>query len=80
MWLRRSMHLQSMCRSALVRCVSIIWTGICYIQVAVRQHVILSTDVCVRIQMESIVLYPCGDYDVIGYEARYLAFQHGSIS
>lgn len=64
----------------LVRCVGVVWTGICYIQVTVRQHIVLAAYVGVGVKMKPVVLYPGGDDDVIGNKTRHLAFQYGGVA
>lgn len=67
-------------RSTLVRGVSIVWTGVRYIQVTVRQNVVLPADFSVGIEVEATVLYPCGDDDIVGNKARHLTLEHSRVS
>jgi hypothetical protein len=67
------------CCPTLVGRVRIIWTDISYIQIAIGNYIIFSTDIGVRVQMQTVIQDPCIYYYIIGHITWHLALEYSSI-
>lgn len=79
--IRRGLRLarQPIDRATRIGLVGVIDVDVVHVEVPIRQHDVLATDVGVRVQVHARVLHPRGDHHNLGHVRRHLALEQGRV-